>query len=165
MGEMDKHVLLRTASAACCLLFAAGQLAAAPASSRNLPKLRQAQASITHVIIIMQENRSFDDYFGTYPGAEGIPFPVCVPLDPVNPSAGCIKPFHNHLDITAGGPHTSSNAVADLRNGVTRAVNAPLNIVRSLRPSSFQCFTGTISSAPSSTAPLKTSTAFPVMKT
>ena len=28
---------------------------------------------IKHVIIIMQENRSFDSYFGTYPGADGIP--------------------------------------------------------------------------------------------
>ena len=28
---------------------------------------------IRHVIIIMQENRSFDSYFGTYPGADGIP--------------------------------------------------------------------------------------------
>ena len=28
---------------------------------------------IRHVVIIMQENRSFDSYFGTYPGADGIP--------------------------------------------------------------------------------------------
>ena len=28
---------------------------------------------IKHVIIIMQENRSFDSYFGTYPGVDGIP--------------------------------------------------------------------------------------------
>ena len=28
---------------------------------------------IKHVIVIMQENRSFDSYFGTYPGADGIP--------------------------------------------------------------------------------------------
>ena len=28
---------------------------------------------IQHVIIIMQENRSFDSYFGTYPGVDGIP--------------------------------------------------------------------------------------------
>ena len=28
---------------------------------------------IKHVVIIMQENRSFDSYFGTYPGADGIP--------------------------------------------------------------------------------------------
>jgi hypothetical protein len=29
--------------------------------------------AIKHVIVIMQENRSFDTYFGTYPGADGIP--------------------------------------------------------------------------------------------
>jgi phospholipase C len=39
---------------------------------------------IKHVIIVMQENRSFDSYFGTYPGADGIPMrrgvpAVCVP--------------------------------------------------------------------------------------
>ena len=28
---------------------------------------------IKHVVVIMQENRSFDQYFGTYPGADGIP--------------------------------------------------------------------------------------------
>jgi phospholipase C len=28
---------------------------------------------IEHVVMIMQENHSFDNYFGTYPGARGIP--------------------------------------------------------------------------------------------
>ena len=28
---------------------------------------------IRHVVVIMQENRSFDEYFGTYRGADGIP--------------------------------------------------------------------------------------------
>ncbi len=28
---------------------------------------------IDHAIVIMQENRSFDSYFGTYPGADGLP--------------------------------------------------------------------------------------------
>jgi phospholipase C len=32
----------------------------------GIPKIR-------HVVIIMQENRSFDQYFGTYRGADGIP--------------------------------------------------------------------------------------------
>ena len=40
--------------------------------------------NIQHVVIIMQENRSFDSYFGTFPGADGIPMQngvptVCVP--------------------------------------------------------------------------------------
>src|ERR1700747_3540868 len=34
---------------------------------------------IKHIIIIMQENRSFDSYFGTYPGAEGLPMEGGVP--------------------------------------------------------------------------------------
>jgi phospholipase C len=37
----------------------------------------QAPASgihkIQHIVIVMQENRSFDHYFGTFPGADGIP--------------------------------------------------------------------------------------------
>ena len=28
---------------------------------------------IKHILVIMQENRSFDTYFGTYPGVDGIP--------------------------------------------------------------------------------------------
>jgi phospholipase C len=34
---------------------------------------------IRHVIVIMQENRSFDSYFGAFPGADGIPAGVCLP--------------------------------------------------------------------------------------
>ena len=26
---------------------------------------------IRHIVVIMQENRSFDSFFGTYPGADG----------------------------------------------------------------------------------------------
>jgi phospholipase C len=44
---------------------------------------------IQHIVIIMQENRSFDHYFGTYPGADGIPMDDAgVPcLWPASPSA------------------------------------------------------------------------------
>ena len=62
----------------------------------------------------MQENRSFDSYFGTYPGADGIPAGVCVP-DPVN--GGCVAPFHDPSDVNYGGPHSVNNAVADIDNG------------------------------------------------
>ncbi len=69
---------------------------------------------IKHVVIIMQENRSFDSYFGTFPGADGIPAGVCVP-DPVN--GGCVAPFHNPADVNYGGPHGANNAVADIDGG------------------------------------------------
>ena len=81
---------------------------------------------IKHVVIIMQENRSFDQYFGTFPGADGIPGLAgnpgtvpCVP-DPVN--GGCVTPFHDTNDKNYGGPHGAANATADMdcTNATTR---------------------------------------------
>ena len=50
---------------------------------------------IKHIVIIMQENRSFDSYFGTYPGADGIPglagHPGC-PACPIPPAGGACGP-------------------------------------------------------------------------
>jgi phospholipase C len=74
---------------------------------------------IKHVIIIMQENRAFDHYFGTYPGAEGIPMKdgiptVCAP-DPV--SGMCIAPYHDANDTNYGGPHGEYDSIADIDNG------------------------------------------------
>jgi phospholipase C len=72
---------------------------------------------IKHVIVIMQENRSFDSYFGTYPGADGFRQPngavPCVP----DPHGGCVRPFHDTSDINGGGPHGEGNAVADVDHG------------------------------------------------
>jgi phospholipase C len=69
---------------------------------------------IQHVVVIMQENRSFDSYFGTYPGANGIPAGVCEP-DPLH--GGCVAPFHNTSDKNYGGPHGAANAAADIDGG------------------------------------------------
>jgi phospholipase C len=105
--------------------FAAGRVslrALLPATTRNgsslSPRLRLNVSDIhriKHVVIIMQENRSFDSYFGTYPGADGIPPHVCVP-DPMTPGK-CVKPFHDSSLINTGGPHSSANASADIDGG------------------------------------------------
>ncbi len=74
---------------------------------------------IKHVIVIQQENRSFDSYFGTYPGADGIPMQngkptVCIP----DPSSGsCLAPYVDHSDTNGGGPHSQPNATADINGG------------------------------------------------
>jgi hypothetical protein len=47
---------------------------------------------IHHVIWIIQENHSFDNYFGTFPGADGIPPDTCLPKLPG--SSECVAPFH-----------------------------------------------------------------------
>jgi phospholipase C len=85
---------------------------------------------IKHVVIIEQENRSFDSYFGTYPGADGIPMQngtptVCVP----NPAGGCQAPYHDTADVNGGGPHGDANAEADVNGGamdgfISQATNA-----------------------------------------
>jgi phospholipase C len=67
----------------------------------------------------MQENRAFDEYFGTYPGVDGIPMQngipsVCVP----DPTTGkCVKPYHDPNDLNEGGPHGAVDAVADIDGG------------------------------------------------
>ncbi len=48
---------------------------------------------IEHFIVLMQENHSFDNYFGTYPGADGFPDDLCLPVDLSDPAAGCAVPF------------------------------------------------------------------------
>ena len=69
---------------------------------------------IKHVIIIEQENRSFDSYFGTFPDALGIPMKngvptVCIP----NPAPkGCTRPYHDKADVNGGGPHGENDALA-----------------------------------------------------
>jgi phospholipase C len=93
---------------------------------------------IRHVVVIMQENRSFDSYFGTYPGADGIPKGVCIP-DPLR--GGCRRPYHDLSDSNSGGPHDHRDAIRDIDRGTmdgfigqaeagrklycTRHVNAP----------------------------------------
>jgi phospholipase C len=74
---------------------------------------------IKHVVVIMQENRSFDSYFGTFPGADGIPMKagkalVCNP-DPK--TRVCVRPFDDPRDRNAGGPHQHMDAVNDIDHG------------------------------------------------
>lgn len=92
--------------------------ASSPAASASATTDAGIQ-KIKHVVIVMQENRSFDTYFGTYPGADGIPMQngkpsVCVP-DPVEKT--CVAPFHDTHDVSAGGPHGRSAALADINGG------------------------------------------------
>jgi phospholipase C len=48
---------------------------------------------IKHFIVLMQENHSYDNYFGAYKRGNGTPPAACQPKDLKHPSRGCIKPF------------------------------------------------------------------------
>lgn len=54
----------------------------------------ETQTPIKHFVVIMQENHTFDNYFGTYPGANGFPDGTKMPVDPKNPDAGYVEPWH-----------------------------------------------------------------------
>ena len=74
---------------------------------------------IQHVIVIMQENRSFDSYFGTYPGVEGLPVQGGVPAVCVPDAAlgSCVRPYHDTADKNLGGPHGAPDATLDIDGG------------------------------------------------
>jgi phospholipase C len=83
-------------------------------------KLKQAIDKIEHVIVILQENRSFDHYFGTFPGADGLPMEngrpaVCIPNPKVQ--EGCTRPFHDTDEENQGGPHSNVDASKDINGG------------------------------------------------
>lgn len=83
---------------------------APPVIPRRPPGLEKIQ----HFVFIMQENRSFDSYFGTYPGADGIRRGVCLE----NPAGGpCVAPYHDTSDVNRGGPHDLADALADINHG------------------------------------------------
>ncbi len=105
------------------LVLVTGTLMAIAARAEAAGKGQAATARrdipIQHVIIIFQENRSFDSYFGTYPGADGIPMRNGVPtvcnLDPM--TGECVKPYLDHNDVNCGGPHAAEASLAVVANG------------------------------------------------
>ncbi len=84
-------------------------------SSPNLTGIHKIQ----HVVVIMQENRSFDHYFGTFPGADGIPMKDGVPTvcNPDPRTGLCVKPYHDSSDRNEGGPHTRPAMRAQINGG------------------------------------------------
>src|SRR5215211_7019217 len=77
--------------AAALILAALPSVPAAATPAEDTP----TATPIKHVVWIMQDNHSFDNYFGTYPGADGIPQGVCQRTNINQKSTkGCVRPFH-----------------------------------------------------------------------
>lgn len=114
--------------AAFCLLGAG--LPAAHSRAQEPPGVKP-NTPIEHIIVLMQENHTFDNYFGTFPGADGIPEGTCMPVDPDVPTgAGCIEPFHIGSNDVALGDIDHSSATSRNQynkgrmNGFVSALNA-----------------------------------------
>jgi phospholipase C len=86
------------------------------------------QTPIQHVFIIMQENHSFDNYFGTYPtangtlvnnittelqGVDGIPAGLCLPYQ-----ASCMAPYYANSSSTVSPNEGQLTYEGDVNNGL-----------------------------------------------
>jgi phospholipase C len=92
-------------------------LSTSPSSPTPIP---DGLSKIDHLIFVVQENRSFDHYFGTFPGADGIPMKngkpsVCVP-DPALDNK-CLPPYHDPYLVNYGGGHSHPKSVIDVNGG------------------------------------------------
>ena len=140
-------------AAALALLMVSATLLA-PASGAG-PKPRAAGLApwappglekVEHLVFVVQENRSFDHYFGTYPGADGIPkepgkgISVCVPHPILHE---CVKPYHSRNLDNDGGPHGNPHAEIDYNdgrmNGFIRALLLQKNKICAREPFRREC--------------------------
>ncbi|HEY4082881.1 MAG TPA: phospholipase C, phosphocholine-specific [Burkholderiaceae bacterium] len=104
MQNPTRRRLLQQAASASALSLLPPSIQRALAQA---PAQRGSLKDIKHVVMLMQENRSFDHYFGTMAGVRGFDDPAAMKLpngdsvfkqpDAVNPS-GYLLPFH--LDTT-----------------------------------------------------------------
>ncbi len=75
----------------------------------------QPSGKIEHIIYLIQENHSFDNYFGTFPGAEGFPPNLKVPEHPGGTPT--VAPFHFTLPLLHDMNHDPEIARAAVDGG------------------------------------------------
>ena len=79
-------------------MLAAGLGLAATVAFPSIRIGRAAGTPLKNIVLVMQENRSFDHYFGLYPGVEG--YPDCAPV--THAASLCLdNPPHNIEDAVA----------------------------------------------------------------
>ena len=75
------------------------------------------QSPIKHLIVIMQENRAFDNYFWSYPGVDGNYQTNPNYCDP-QPNGSCLAPYNADYNTTqADMPHTWPSTAKVIDNG------------------------------------------------
>ncbi|MCX6068784.1 MAG: alkaline phosphatase family protein [Chloroflexi bacterium] len=107
------------------ILLVAGQFG--PASAGSSPETGQTKTPIKHLVVIMQENHTFDNYFGTYPGADGFPAGLKMPVDTQNPDAGYVEPWHLGDSTITDLSHSASTFKEQMNGGKMDAFVSALN--------------------------------------
>jgi phospholipase C len=111
-GRMNRRRFVASAAAVAGAAGFAGVLpdSLAARAAAATPSRGFDLSQVKHLVFQMQENRSFDHYFGTFPGARGFSDPTAIRLptgrsvfqqpDPANPD-GYLEPYHMST-ITTG---------------------------------------------------------------
>ena len=102
--NLTRSLMALLAGACGCVWGAAPATAAQPATA----------TPIKHFVYLMQGGRTFDNYFGTYPGADGFPAGTCQPLGANTPNTACVKPFPLHgkaVPVLAAGRQLVSTQI------------------------------------------------------
>lgn len=73
-------------------------------------------SAIKNIVVVLQENHTFDNYFGTFPGVDGTQGKkICIPK--AQGSVDCLSPFHASTLTPADMNHTWKTAHEDFDSG------------------------------------------------
>ncbi len=78
------------------------------------PPIVDAATPIQHLVIILKENHGFDNYFGTYPGVDGLPPNVTLP----DGNGGFVRPTWNRGTSTPDPPHDRASELSEYDGGL-----------------------------------------------
>ncbi len=98
-----------------------------PAQAASGVKGSATKTPITHLVVLMQENHTFDNYFGTFPGANGYPAGAKMPVDPKNPGAGYVEPWHIGNSSITDLSHSAATFRDQFNNGKMDSFVSALN--------------------------------------
>lgn len=129
MVDIDRRRFLRLAGASSAGALSAGLLGSIERAAAIPPRGKHSSLEdVEHIVVLMQENRSFDHYLGTLRGVRGFgdPHPVRLPSGkPVwhqPDGAGELLPFHPTVDdlgaaFLQGLPHSWPDGQSAINKG------------------------------------------------
>lgn len=82
-----------------------------------MPSTASTPGHIDHLVVLMQENHTFDNYFGTFPGVDGIPADACQPRSTDSVPGDCVEPYHISHPRTLDPDHGKATALRAFNDG------------------------------------------------
>ncbi len=117
----------RVGAVAALLLLGSG-LTPVGAPAAVAPAPHATKTPIQHLVVMTQDQHSFDSYFGTRPGVDGLPTGVCLPVRKGSLTP-CVKPFRLkgsglHLPLLSTKPVQSTSIHDGRMDGFVYAQSA-----------------------------------------